>query len=147
MNELTVIYNAIAEQPDALSNAKQIYAICRTITPAFYKKQTLQEMKADVTSIALLIQEIRPDILAKMCELAVKNYGRARAKNDRVFFDINYILTFYDEAWDRARPDNMSWIARIEKIDGRIVVTYCNFADVGADGKLKDGAPCWSDER
>lgn len=147
MNELTSTYNAIAKQSDTLSNAKQIYAICRTITPQFYRKQTPQEMEMDVASIALIIQGIRPDILAKMCQLAVANYGKARAKDIRIFFDINYILTFCNEAWDKARPENMAWIYDISIEAGRVVTTYCYWQDVNDDGTLKSGASVWRDER
>lgn len=147
MNDLTATYNAIAAQSDSVNKAKQIYAVCRTITPAFYAKQTAQEIQLCVASIELTIRNIRSDILAKMCELAVENYGRARARDSRVFFDVNYILTFYNEAWDRARPRNMSWIVSVELEDGKWVVTYCDDDDIDDNGKLKDGAQVWRDER
>lgn len=143
MNDLTLTYNAITTEKDKQQVAKSIYIVCRTITPQFYKKQTTDEMRAELTSIYLLTRNIRQDVLAKMCELAVDNYAQARANNDKQYFDINYILTFYNKAWDQARPPGFDWLLCV---DYRGVV-YCRFEDLDDNGNLKANAETWIDER
>lgn len=109
MKELTSYYKRIAEQGDAVKTAASIFAVARLITPQFYKSMTDGELQAELASIALLITGIRKDILAKMCELAVKDYGKSRAKNSKQYFDINYILTFSSRAWEEAQPERLNW--------------------------------------
>ena len=36
-----------------------------------------------------------------MCRLAVINYARSRSEDAKVYFDINYILTFYKQAFNK----------------------------------------------
>lgn len=143
MNDLTTTYNAITAEKDKQQVAKSIYVVCRTITPQFYKKQTTDEMRVEITSIYLLTRNIRQDVLAKMCELSVDNYARARSKDGKTFFDINYMLTFYDEAWERARPAEFGWLY---SIDYRGVV-YCRLCDLDEQGRLLPTAETWIDER
>lgn len=143
MNDLTTTYTAITLEKDKQQVAKSIYAVCRTVTPQFYKSQTTDEMRAIVTSIYLLTRNIRQDVLSVMCQLAVDNYAKARAKNDKLYFDINYILTFYDKAWECARPPEFDWI--VGK-DYRGMV-YCRFEDLDDNGNLKANAETWIDER
>lgn len=143
MNDLTTTYNAITYEKDKQQVAKSIYAVCRTVTPQFYKSQTTDEMRAIVTSIYLLTRNIRQDVLAKMCELAVDGYAQARANNDKQYFDINYILTFYNKAWEQARPPEFDWLVGI---DYRGVV-YCRFNDLDNNGQPKPDAETWIDER
>lgn len=143
MNDLTTTYNAITCEKDKQQIAKSIYVVCRTITPQFYSKQTTDEMRAELTSIFLLTRNIRQDVLAKMCELAVDNYARKRAKNDKLYFDINYILTFYDKAWERARPKGFDWIYAVTDTG----TVYCQMDDLDDNGKLLPNAPTWTDER
>lgn len=142
MNDLTLTYNAITTETDKQQVAKSIYAVCRTITPQFYKKQSIDEMRADVTSIYLLTRNIRQDVLSVMCQLAVDNYAKARAKNDKLYFDINYILTFYYKAWERARPPEFDYLYGVTHQG----VVYCRFEDLDEDGKLKANAETWIDE-
>lgn len=105
MNELTTFTNSLQQVSENVrNNAKQIYMVCRTIAPRFYK-HTTEEMNAHLTSIQLLIRNIPEDILAIMCQMAIEYYPRARSKDPKCFFDINYILEFYDEAWIKAKKD------------------------------------------
>ena len=98
MNELTTFYGQIAEQGEARDKARAVYALCRFITPQFYSKQTRDEAAATVSSIQVLTADIDGAVMAKMCEMAAKDYPKARSENPKVFFDINYILTFYKAA-------------------------------------------------
>ena len=98
MNELTTFYGQIAEQSEARDKARAVYALCRFITPQFYSKQTRDEAAATVSSIQVLTADIDGAVMAKMCEMAAKDYPKARSENPKVFFDINYILTFYKKA-------------------------------------------------
>lgn len=143
MNDLTTTYNAITTEKDKQQVAKSIYAVCRTITPQFYKSQTTDEMRADVTSIYLLTRNIRQDVLAVMCQLAVDNYAQARARNSKQYFDVNYILTFYDKAWDKARPHEFDWLVGL---DYRGMV-YCRLDDLDENGNPQPNAETWIDER
>lgn len=104
MNELTTFYGQIAEQSEARDKARAVYALCRFITPQFYSKQTRDEAAATVSSIQVLTADIDGAAMAKMCEMAAKDYPRARSENPKVFFDINYILTFYKKAAESLRP-------------------------------------------
>lgn len=104
MNELTTFYGQIAEQSEARDKARAVYALCRFITPQFYSKQTRDEAAATVSSIQVLTADIDGAVMAKMCEMAAKDYPKARSENPKVFFDINYILTFYKMAAESLRP-------------------------------------------
>lgn len=104
MNELTTFYGQIAEQGEARNKARAVYALCRFITPQFYSKQTRDEAAATVSSIQVLTADIDGAVMAKMCEMAAKDYPRARSENPKVFFDINYILSFYKAAKKSLRP-------------------------------------------
>lgn len=143
MNDLTTTYNAISTAHDKQQVAKSIYAVCRTITPQFYSKQTTDEMRAEVTSIYLLVRNIRQDVLAKMCELAVDNYAKARAKDKKQYFDINYILTFYNKAWEEARPPEFDWLYSLTQQG----IVYCRLEDIDENGELQPNAETWIDER
>lgn len=104
MNELTTFYGQIAEQGETRDKARAVYALCRFITPQFYSKQTRDEAAATVSSIQVLTADIDGAVMAKMCEMAAKDYPKARSENPKVFFDINYILSFYKAAKKSLRP-------------------------------------------
>ena len=57
-----------------------------------------------MSSIQVLTADIDGAVMAKMCEMAAKDYPRARSENPKVYFDINYILTFYKKATESQRP-------------------------------------------
>lgn len=99
MNELVEVVNGVktCSQNDV---AKQIMTVFRAVTPQFYKSMTDNELRAELLSIKLLSQDIDQDTLAEMCRLAVKGYAAARSSNSRTYFDMNYILTFYVEAFN-----------------------------------------------
>ena len=148
MNEVAIICNQLQQNSSAKRDvAKTIYAFCRSVTPQFYK-HTAEEMNAAVTSIQMLIVNIREDVLAKMCELAVKSYPAARAKNSALYFDINYILQFYREAWETARPKEFSFLCAIQQWDRGHRIGYCRVDDFDIEHNcVKDGAEIWWDER
>jgi hypothetical protein len=108
-NKLIEYCNEITTAIDRRKIATTIYSICHTITPQFYKSLTADERRMKLDSIAYLFGGIRQDIIAKMCELAFTNYPKARARDSKIYFDENYILTFYDDAWDEAKPRQYNW--------------------------------------
>ncbi len=143
MNEITRVCNQITQTADKTLVAKIIYTLCRMITPKFYQRQTVAEMRAAVVSIYAVTKNIRQDVLSKMCELAVDNYAAHRADSQNNYFDINYILSFYNLAWEEARPKEFDWLYRVT----HEAVEYCRLDDLNEDGSLKDGAEIWRDER
>lgn len=147
MNELAQVCSKLQKSSSEIRNrAKTIYALCRSVTPQFYK-HTPEEMNVMVTSIQLLIQEIREDVLAKMCEIAVREYPKSRSRSPKNFFDINYILTFYDKAWDEIRPKDYCYICEVCTEDGKLKVGYCRDCDFDTDTwKAKPNADIWWDE-
>ena len=116
MNELTTFYGQIAEQGEARDKARAVYALCRFITPQFYSKQTRDEAAATVSSIQVLTADIDGAVMAKMCEMAAKDYPKARSENPKVFFDINYILTFYKKAAENLRTEAPSILQKTQNI-------------------------------
>lgn len=148
MNELaTVCANLQQANNEARSKAKTIYALCRSITPQFYK-HTTEEMMAFVNSIQLMTQGIREDILSIMCKLAVERYPMDKSKDKKIFFDINYILGFYNQAWDEAKPEEYSCICEYGKIDGKFKVGYCRYEDFDwCTRTAKPNIDIWWDER
>lgn len=147
-NELTTILHTLQTRQNevALNRAKTIYAICRSITPQFYARQTSEEMTAMVNTIQLLTQSIREDILTCMCNLAVKAYPGDKAKNPKVFFDINYILGFFNEAWETAREER-GYNCFCGQNENRqlLYTTYDGFD--WENNCAKTNAPIWIDER
>lgn len=148
MNELAKVCSDLQQSGSEVRNqAKTIYALCRSVTPQFYK-HTTDEMNAMVNSVQLLIQGIREDVLAKMCQIAVREYPKARAENKNAFFDINYILSFYSQAWNEARPEGFDCICNYEKRGDKVRVSYCRDDDYDYETKtVKLGAEVWCDER
>ena len=100
MNELTKTTNAIINCA-ANEVAPQIMTVCRAVTPQFYKGMSDLDVKAERMSIELLTSNIDQPCLAEMCKLAVMNYARCRSENPKAYFDINYILTFYKQAFNK----------------------------------------------
>lgn len=100
MNELIEITNSVA---NCTQNevAKTMMTVFRAVTPQFYRNMTDNDLKAEMLSIKLLTQGIDQPTLAKMCELSVENYARARSVNSKIYFDINYLLTFYLQAFNK----------------------------------------------
>jgi len=98
MNALMTLTNDVAKCGQ--NAAPHIMAVCRAVTPQFYKTMSDVDVQMEKASIELLTVDIDNRTLAKMCELAVLNYPRARSENNKIFFDINYILTFYKQAFN-----------------------------------------------
>lgn len=149
-NGLTTTLRELRQQQNEITRqrAKTIYAICRSVTPQFYTKQTPDEMETMVNTIQLITRNIREDVLNVMCNLAVATYPNDKAKKPNTFFDINYILGFYHRAWDEARPKDYSWICECGDIDGKFKVGYCKYEDFDFDAwKAKPNADIWWDER
>jgi len=99
MNALATLTNQVATA-DKPKVAMEVMAVCRAITPQFYRNMSDIELKAERASIELLTCHIDAPVLAKMCEFAVQGYGIARSENSKAYFDINYILTHYREAFN-----------------------------------------------
>lgn len=106
MNALVTTTNAIC-QCKAEEVAPQIMTVCRAVTPQFYKGMSDIDIKAEKASIELLTSNIDQQCLAEMCRLAILNYARARSDNDKTYFDINYILTFYKKAFNKLYCENV----------------------------------------
>lgn len=100
MNELIKTTNAIRACPSC-DVVPQIMAVCRAVTPQFYKGMTDLDVKAEQRGIELLTSDISQECLSEMCKLAVLDYPRSRSENPKAYFDINYILTFYKQAFNR----------------------------------------------
>ena len=54
--------------------------------------------------------------MAEMCKRAVLNYPKARSLNEKTYFDINYILTFYKTAFNFIHCENVIISNKAEKI-------------------------------
>lgn len=108
--------DAAVTSPIKATTAAQIMAVCRAVTPQFYKGQSIDDLKAEKAAIELLTAHIDDEVLAKMCELSVQSYATARSDNEKVYFDINYFLSFYRMAF------NYVW---------------CDSVDVPRDAELK----------
>lgn len=116
MNALVTTVNSICKCK-AEEVAPQIMTVCRAITPQFYKSLSDLDIKAEKASIELLTSNIDQQCLAEMCRLAITNYSCARSDNDKTYFDINYILSFYKKAFNKL---------------------YCEMVELPKDSKLQD---------
>lgn len=116
MNEIIKITNEISrcERKDI---AKQVMSVCRAITPQFYKAMSIEEIKAERLSIELLIADIDNDTIAEMCKRAIINYPKQRSENAKTYFDINYLLQFYKEAFNYVHCDSIELSKQAELID------------------------------
>ena len=81
-----------------LLNAKEIYAFVRNINPQFYNNKTKGEIESEIRTMQYLISDIPQEVLCKMCELAVKKYPKKKIEDEKLVFNLNYILTFFAEA-------------------------------------------------
>lgn len=115
VNQLTTATTALANC-ETKDIAPQIMAMCRTITPQFYKGLSDVDIQTEKTGIELLLSGIERDCLVEMCRLAVLNYPLARSENEKQYFDINYILRFYKTAFNNINskniqiPDNAQYV-------------------------------------
>lgn len=106
-NALITLTNNIAKA-DQNHVAAPILKMCTAITPQFYKNKSVEELQAEALSIELLTQNIPPEVLGDMCQLAILNYPSARSRSDKTFFDINYILTFFTQAFNERYCNNVN---------------------------------------
>ena len=75
--------------------AKQIYALCSMITPAYFNSKNDNEVKIEIKSIEFLIKDIDFDTLKAMVDCALTDYKEDKGKNPRLIFDVHYILSKY----------------------------------------------------
>ena len=115
MNELVKITSQLSVC-DKKEVSKQVMSICRAITPQFYKNLTTEDIKAEKMSIELLTAEIDGETLSEMCRRAVLNYAKERSLNNKVYFDINYILQFYKQSFNFVHCDNVVVSTKANKI-------------------------------
>lgn len=106
MNEIVKITSEL-QVCDRKDISKQIMSVCRAITPQFYKNMSIEDMKAERMSIELLTADIDGETLAEMCKRAVMKYPQARSENSKAFFDINYLLQFYKQAYNFVHCENI----------------------------------------
>lgn len=106
MNELIEITKNVAtcSQNEV---SKQMMTVFRAVTPQFYKSMTDSELRAEMLSIKLLTQNIDQQTLAEMCRLSVEGYATNRSENPKIYFDINYVLTYYVEAFNNVHCYNV----------------------------------------
>lgn len=100
MNELAKLTNGITTA-DGSNIAKAVLGVCTAITPQFYKNKSDLELRAEKASIEMILQGKEPEVVSEMCRLAVEHYAEDRSKDARLYFDINYIVRFYREAYNR----------------------------------------------
>jgi hypothetical protein len=115
MNELVNITSQL-QQCDKKEVSKQVMGICRAITPQFYKNLTTEDMRAEKLSIELLTADIDNETLSEMCRRAVLNYSKERSLNSKTYFDINYILQFYRDAFNYIHCEKVDVSRNAEKI-------------------------------
>lgn len=75
--------------------ASEIYTFCASTTPAIYKNKSVDEIKLEISTIKTLTSNIKPDILNKMINLAIKEYPVRKSEDHKLVFDIHYIMTFF----------------------------------------------------
>lgn len=117
MNELIKTTTAIATCKQA-EVVPQLMVMFRAVTPQFYKGMSDDDIKAEKLSIELLTSNIEQPCLAKMCELAVLNYPKTRSENPKTYFDINYVLTFYKQAFNKVFCEDVELPKGSEYISG-----------------------------
>lgn len=101
---------------DSKEITPQVMAMCRAITPQFYKGMSDVDIRAEKLGIDLLTANIDQHCLGEMCRLAVLNYPRFRSENPKTYFDVNYILTFYKQAFNKLFCENVEIPKGSEKI-------------------------------
>ncbi len=80
------------------NKAKRILAFSKELSPQFYAGKTAEELQAELHCIGLLIKDIEPSVLFKMCEMATKDYVKDKANDQKLHFNIDYIFKFYNNA-------------------------------------------------
>lgn len=136
MNELVKMTNEI-QLCDKGNVSKSIMGVCRAVTPQFYKNMTVEDIKAERLSIELLTADIDNETLAEMCKRAVLNYPKVRSENNKTYFDINYILTFYKKAFNDVHCNNIHLSKKAtkiwEKFDNIKNILYQKWVDNGQE--------------
>lgn len=80
------------------NKAKRILAFSKELSPQFYAHKTAEELQVELRSIGLLIKDIEPAVLFKMCEMATQDYVKDKANDTKLHFNIDYIFKFYNNA-------------------------------------------------
>ena len=106
MDEIVTLTQNIATTSKA-KIAGVLMTVFRTITPQFYRGMSDKAVETEIQSIALLTHHIDNHTLAKMCELAIINYPKARSIDAKIFFDINYVLTYFKIAFNFIHSDSI----------------------------------------
>ena len=99
MNALVELTSKVATA-NHTSVASEIMMVCRAVTPQFYKSMTDKDVAMELAAMRLFLADKEIPVIAKMCEFAVRGYGLTRSKNLYIHFDLNYILTFYEQAFN-----------------------------------------------
>jgi hypothetical protein len=90
--------NLVKKEQELANNgelAKQIYAYCSMITPAYFNSKGVAEVKNEIKSIEFLIKDIDFETLKSMVSCAMDDYKNDKSKNPKLIFDIHYILSKY----------------------------------------------------
>lgn len=97
--------------------ATQIYTYCVAFTPAIYKKKKPDEMKLEIMAIERAICEIPIKIVNKMIELAINKYKTEKIKDQKLVFNIDFILGRYACAEYLVRNNMESFDEEFDDID------------------------------
>lgn len=135
---LTTICNEI-EISDRKDTAKELYRFFRTVTPQFYKNQSEQEIKQTLASIQLLTASIPLNRLAEMCRIAVMDYPSRKAENPNCYFNLDYLLSFRDQAKRNLHPAGYLVILDYNFQTG--VTTYGDIDYLDSNFNYPDDAP------
>lgn len=91
--------NSLVKKEQGLINngelAKQIYAYCSMVTPAYFNSKNVIEVKNEIKSIEFLIKDIDFDTLKAMIDCALTDYKEDKGRNAKLIFDIHYIISKY----------------------------------------------------
>ena len=127
---------ALSERKDI---AKELYSFFRTVTPQFYKRQNEAEIRQTLASIQMLTANIPTDRLAEMGRIAGREYSTRKAKDPNCFFNLDYLLSFKDEAKRNLHPAGYSVILDYDFEKGVTAYGDINYLDNGLN--YPDDAP------
>lgn len=108
MNDLVINLASNIAKCDTKEVSKQIMSVCRAITPQFYKSMSVEEVKAERLGIELALSQIEQSVVSEMCMRAILDYPKRRSLNNACYFNINYILEYYIEAFNFIHSESIA---------------------------------------
>lgn len=98
-NEIELIAKGIAGSTKE-NASKELFKLFSILNPFAYRGLSKAEIDKEIAGIMILIGEIDCETLGEMVRRGVQEYSNKRLANDRLIFNINYIMEFYKEAFD-----------------------------------------------